>query len=112
MAASPGSSGDGSACAGGTPVIPVVAGLPRPGVGSNDTHPMPENSTSGQACALRPYTAKVPGESATASPVVKPTTTLAGSPTERAASANAVENCWQKPLRCSTKAANGSGDEE
>ena len=45
-----------AACWAGTPVWASAPGMPRPGVGSNGTHPTPANHTSGQAWAWRPWT--------------------------------------------------------
>src|SRR4051812_29612656 len=81
------------ACASGTPVYASPPGMPRPGVGSNGTHPKPARYTSGQAWPWYPRTVYQP--SAPRSPVVKPTPMRAGRPTARAMAAYAPANCSQ-----------------
>jgi hypothetical protein len=68
-----------------TPVYCSAPGMPRCGVGSKGTHPIPANHTSGQAWALRPRTRYVSGP--VCSPGVKPTATRAGRPSARASAA-------------------------
>ncbi len=91
----PGSSAPGlTSWAASIVLTPVEAGLPRPGVGSKWVHPTPARYTSGQACAWRPRTMYSPGRSV-GSPVVKPTATRAGIPSDRAMAPNEVANCSQ-----------------
>jgi len=62
------------------------------GSGSKATQPKPLNSTSGQAMASEPRTARSPWC------VRKPTTTRVGRPASRASTAKAAVNCSEVPF--------------
>ena len=72
--------GSVESCCAGTPVQVSAPGAPRPGVGSNATHPALASHTSGQAWACLPFTRNSVGSLGSWSPGVNPTATREGSP--------------------------------
>ena len=84
------------------PVYDSAPGMPRPGVGSNGTHPIAApNHSSGQAWAFLPST---PYQlSGALQPGVNPTATRDGMFSVRAIAANVAENCSQYPTRSMRK---------
>jgi hypothetical protein len=72
----------------------VPASCPRPGVGSNGSQPWPSNQTSTQACASWSVTVQRRFD-ASYEPLVKPTATRAGIPSDRSMSVIAPAKYWQ-----------------